>query len=347
MYMESSDYRRLKKEAKQDLEELRYVLRKSRKLKKQAPETVETARKRGEALKTALATGDYWSIYYARRDLEDYRRAYLPSIKPNPVAETAKALFIALLVALLIRWALVEPFRIPSGSMIPTLLVGDQLMVNKMPFGLSVYVPYIDPDMHDEEFVDEVRENGAFPIWSHNFLGHKVHWASYKLWDGRLPERGEVVVFRFPDNAGEDYIKRVIGLPGDTVEIRDGTLYINGEAQKKERVTAYTGPVSHLACDSFDLFEEKIENGSDFHEHSLIHCRDNVYHSMYTDFGPAEVPEGQLFVMGDNRDQSYDSRSWGTVPLVNLKGSAMFVHLPLDPEQHYLPRWGRFFKWIQ
>ncbi len=344
--MESSDYRKLKKHARQDLEELRFILKKARKKRGKDDEILEKARVRRDALKTALATGDYWSVYYARRDLSDYLEAYLPPLKATPVLDTLKALMIALAVALLIRWAFVEPFRIPSGSMIPTLLVGDQLIVNKMAFGLSIYIPYIDPDMDDREFLEKVRENGGFPVWTHNLFGHRVYWASYKIWERRLPERGEVVVFRFPDNAGEDYIKRVIGLPDDTVEIREGKLYINGEPQTKKRITAYNGPAGHTACDNYDLFREKLMNGSEAHAHLLIHCRDNVYQSMYKDYGPRKVPEGHIFVMGDNRDDSYDSRAWGMVPLVHLKGSALFIHLPLNPDEHYLPRWERFFKWI-
>ncbi|MFO8056180.1 MAG: signal peptidase I [bacterium] len=344
--MKSSDYRRLEKRARKDLEEFRFVLRKARKLRKKEPELLLTAVEKRDALKSALKTGDYWSIHYARRDLADYLRTSLPRYRPRPVLETLKAFAIALAVALLIRWALIEPFQIPSGSMIPTLLVGDQLLVNKIDFGLTFYVPYLDPDMDDKDFLKNVRLHGAFPVFPRTVFGHRVYWAGHKLWMPDLPERGEVVVFQFPDNPSEDYIKRVIGLPGDTVQVRDGKLFINGMPQSKKRITAYTGPVSHAVCDNYDLFREELMNANGPHEHLLVHCRDNVYRSMYTDYGPKEVPEGHVFVMGDNRDHSYDSRSWGMVPLVNLKGSAMFIHLPLDPDEHYLPRWDRFFKWI-
>jgi signal peptidase I len=164
-----------------------------------------------------------------------------------------------------------------------------------------------------------------------------------KLWMRRDPERGEVVVFRFPHKNREDYIKRVIGLPGDTVSIQNGGLYINGKLQAAEVQGRYDGPLS-AGCPEPTLFFEDLESRDRAVVHEVVHCRPA---NSYSDFGPITVPPDHFFAMGDNRDLSSDSRTWGFVPMENLKGKALFIHLPLDPDHNYLPRWKRFFKRIK
>jgi len=224
--------------------------------------------------------------------------------RPNQLWDTTKALLIAVSIALFIRWMFIEPFRIPSGSMIPTLLDGDQLMVNKLVYGPN------------------------------------VPFSTKKLWLPRPPRRGEVIVFRFPQNPSQDYIKRVVGIPGDTVQIIDGMLYLNGKEVPREYVGPYTPPGEE---DVYDLYREVLDGAT----HQIIQLRhSSPFLSAPANFGPVKVPPNRLFAMGDNRDKSADSRQWGFVPFDNLKGEAMFIHLPLNPENHYLPRWNRFFMWI-
>lgn len=333
--------RALIKRAKKDLDDLKLTLRRGR--NKAGEEALGKGRELGDSLKWAMQNGDPELIGQAVEALEDHLAGPLSPHRPNPTWETFKALFLALAIALFIRWGFVEPYRIPSGSMIPTLLIGDQLLVNKMSFGPDLFIPYIDVDFPGRG-VDHY-EKGA-PLYTIRLGGHKLVIASRKLWIRRLPQRGEVVVFRYPDHPRDDYIKRVVGLPGDTVELRDGSLYINGELQPERSIEDYEGPVSRSGCSGFSLFEEDLDREGEPYPHLVIRC-DSPGYSFSRNMQPRTVPEGMLFMMGDNRDQSSDSRSWGFAPVSFLKGSAMVIHLPLDPDRHYLPRINRFFKTIQ
>jgi len=328
---------KLKKKAKREEEDLRLTIRRAK--RRVEPVVVEKARELGDELREARKSGEPERMRKALEAAESYVDDKLSDFRPNAAWETVKALFIALMVALLIRWFLIEPFRIPSGSMIPTLLVGDQLMVNKMSYGPDMYLIRVDPDYENED------EPGA-SLYSVNIGDHRLVFEARKLWLRRLPKRGEVVVFRFPQHPREDYIKRVIGLPGDVIELKGGVLYINGARQEVERTGDYDGPVSGGFCSGFDLYKEELTRDSEELAHDIIRCKSRIQRQN-TSYGPIEVPEGMLFMMGDNRDQSSDSRSWGFVPVGHLKGKAMFVHLPLNPENHYLPRWDRFFQPIK
>ncbi len=334
--------RKAKKRARKELDDLKLILRRA---KKRAPrEEVDAARDLGREVRHAIKTGDPEQMRRTCEALDGYVDERLSRYRPSPTWETVKALLIALCIALVIRWLFIEPFRIPSGSMIPTLLVGDQLMVNKLSFGPDLYLPYIiDPDLSAERMSGHER---PAPLFKFRLAGRTVVIAAKKLWLRRLPERGEVVVFRFPDAPRDDYIKRVVGLPGDKVETRDSKLYVNGELQKKELLGEYNGPVGNGSCKRFELFEEELDREQSGYVHDVILCSD-PFHRKFTNHNAWTVPQGMLFMMGDNRDQSSDSRSWGLVPVTHLKGRAMFIHLPLDPENHYLPRWGRFFQPIR
>jgi signal peptidase I len=193
--------------------------------------------------------------------------------RKSVVREYGEALFVALLLALFIRSFVVQAFKIPSGSMIPTLLIGDHILVNKFVYG--VHLPYF-----------------GTPIIS---VG--------------MPHRGDVVVFVYPQDEEKDFIKRVVGVAGDTVEVRDKRLYVNGEA--------VSDPYAHFA-------EE--EDG-----HTMA-PRDN--------FGPFQVPAGYIFVMGDNRDRSYDSRFWGPVALDKVKGKAFLIYWSWEGAGRWV-RWER------
>ncbi len=205
--------------------------------------------------------------------------------KKKQVREIAEAIVIALVLALVIRTFVMQGFKIPSDSMEDTLLVGDHIIVSKFAYGLQIPKPA------------EV-----------NILGLNVPFLETKLirtW-GDI-KRGDVVVFRFPGDRSKDYIKRVIGLPGDKVEMRDKVIYINGE-KLSDPHSIYKGRL-------FGEDPEKTVN-----------------------FGPYTVPDGFVFAMGDNRDRSYDSRYWGPVPIYDIKGRAIIIYWSWDKEDH----WVRF-----
>ena len=195
--------------------------------------------------------------------------------KKSVLREYGEAILIALLIALFIRSFVVQAFKIPSGSMIPTLLVGDHLLVSRFSYG--------------------IRNPVTGTLW---------------IDTGGRPKRGDIIVFRYPVNPSQDFIKRIIGLPGDTIEIVDKKVYINGEPYKDEHAVFY---------------DPRIIPGN-------IQPRDN--------FGPVTVPEGKLFVMGDNRDNSYDSRFWKFVDMKAVKGRAFILYWSWDSER-FRPRFDR------
>jgi len=190
----------------------------------------------------------------------------------SKAAEYFEAIVLALILALFIRTFIVQAFKIPSPSMEPTLLIGDHILVNKFVYGLSI--PFTDG----------------------------------KILKLRDPARDEVIVFKFPKNKKLDFIKRSVAVGGDTIEIRNKKLYVNGEVVE----------------DSHAVFRDNFPRGS------LLQGRDN--------FGPVTVPQGKIFVMGDNRDNSNDSRFWGFVDEDDVKGKAMFIYWSWDRGR----KWPRF-----
>lgn len=343
-----SEFRRLKKRAKKDLEDVKLILRRRKKILSSKPKLVEAAQGHIESVKRAIKSQDIDDLDKAVGAIEDLIEVKLDGYRPSAFWETVKAFAIAVGIALIIRWLVVEPFRIPSGSMIPTLLIGDQLLVNKMTYGPSLWVPYLDPDYSDE-CIELLKQKGS-PRFEFRIAGHKIVIVAQQLWMRRPPRRGEVVVFRFPrdprrpQDAKEDYIKRVVGLPGDKVEITGGRLYINDVIQEEVMVGPFNGPVGKNSYRELDLFEEVLQSEPEDVAHAVLHLRPRRKTELYYYYGPVTVPEGMFLAMGDNRDSSWDSRGWGYVPMSHLKGKAMFIHLPLDPENHYMPRWERFFK---
>ena len=205
--------------------------------------------------------------------------------------EYSEALAIAVLLALFIRTFVVQAFKIPSGSMKPTLIIGDHLLVNKFTYGIKI--PLID----------------RFIIQFDN------------------PKRGDIVVFKYPKDESKDFIKRVIGIEGDVVEIKSDILYINGEKIDTEYVSKY--------------IDEDI-SGADRYEEAFGESKHYILDQYvnYEDFGPVTVPENSIFVMGDNRDNSQDSRYWGFVSLNKIKGKALIIYWSW-------PYWKRFLKVIR
>lgn len=191
--------------------------------------------------------------------------------KKRLIREYVEAIITALILALVIRAYVIQAFKIPSGSMVPTLLIGDHILVNKFIYGTKI--PFTD------------RQVLIF----------------------KKPERGDIIVFKYPENPKKDFIKRVVAIEDDIIESRDKTVYVN----RKAVIESYA-----------QHFDSNIRpRGND--------PRDN--------FGPLIVPNGKVFAMGDNRDQSYDSRYWGFVDLKEIKGKALIIYWSWDPY-----KWLRF-----
>jgi len=211
------------------------------------------------------------------RSGEMARSAAPPAPAKSVVREYAEALTVAIILAVIIRTFVVQAFKIPSSSMEPTLLIGDHILVNKFIYG--VRIPYLG--------------------------GRLLPFSS--------PQAGDVVVFVYPEDTSKDFIKRVVAVGGDTVEIRDKKVIVNGK------------PVE----DSHAFFADGAKTRRD--------KRDNM--------PPVTVPEGKLFVMGDNRDRSYDSRFWGFVDVGEVKGKAFVIYFSWDSAAGSVVdwvRWGRF-----
>ncbi len=225
---------------------------------------------------------------------------------------------LAILLALTIRWAVMEAYVIPSGSMFPSLLIHDHIFVNKAVYG--VRVPF------SEKWLIKYRK----------------------------PDRGEIVIFKYPNDKSTFYVKRVVGLPGDKILWDKGKLYINDEPVKVEEATDSTRfdrlrdkdfQRGGFWNDSKNNYQHFFETIGEF-EHSILI---NKFRKGGATYGPITVPEDRLFVMGDNRDNSSDSRRWGFVPMENILGKAMFVWLSCNetlPVVSFLCnpltiRWGR------
>jgi len=224
----------------------------------------------------------------------------------NEWMELVKTVFWAVLLAVLIRSTVAEPFNIPSGSMKPTLMVGDYLFVSKYSYGYSRYsFPF-----------------GIVPIPD-------------RIW-GDEPDQGDVIVFKFPSDNKTNYIKRVVGLPGDTVQVRNGRLIINGKTVERKFVSE--GNVTNIRGET-SMTREYIETLPNGVQHTIYEEGDNEALDNTKIF---TVPEGHYFAMGDNRDNSDDSRkNVGPIPYQNLVGRAEFIFFSTNGSAHL---W-EFWKW--
>ncbi len=201
-------------------------------------------------------------------------------LKEPVIVDYARSIFGVILIVFIVRSFIFEPFRIPSGSMMPTLVDGDFILVNKFDYGIRI--PVINK----------------------------------KLIDLGSPSRGDVVVFRYPKEPHIDYIKRVVGLPGDEIHYQEKQLYINGDPIELDAVGTYPGWADSNEMKGALIFKEYLDNK----EHDIL--LDSRRRSQLNTF---KVPQGKYFVMGDNRDHSNDSRFWGFVPDENLVGRAFFI----------------------
>jgi len=228
-----------------------------------------------------FVTGLVWGGHTLWRKL----RPAAEASKEPILVEYARSFFPIVLIVLLLRSFLVEPFRIPSASMMPTLLIGDFILVNKFTYGIRL--PVINK----------------------------------KIIDIDTPQRGDIVVFRYPKQPEIDYIKRVIGLPGDRIAYYNKQLRVNGEPVPLTAQGIYQGVGQGIAMTGTTLKQEDL--GTLTHP-ILIDPRAPSVEGVYI------VPPGHYFVMGDNRDNSNDSRYWGTVPEQNLVGKAFFIWMNWD-----------------
>jgi signal peptidase I len=221
--------------------------------------------------------------------------------KKSTAREWGEAILVAVVLALVIRTFVIQAFKIPSGSMLETLQIGDHLLVNKMIVGTIVEIPLTRIMLFR---VPRVRE----------------------------PRRGEILVFQFPRDTSRDFIKRVIGLPGEVVAIRDKRVTINGEPLEEPYVIYRGGPPT-----STSLPAPLARAGAAV---PACSAREGGYLRERDDYGPCRVPDGHLFMMGDNRDQSEDSRTWGPLPIELIRGKALIIYWSWD-RHRFLPRWGR------
>ncbi len=204
--------------------------------------------------------------------------------KKGALRENIEAVVIAVILALFIRTFVVQAFKIPSGSMENTLLIGDHILVNKFIYGIKI--PFTGGPLSAGDTLIPVSK----------------------------PHRHDIVVFRYPEDPSKDFIKRVIGIAGDTIEVRDKKLFVNGKLQNHEPYAIHKDP-RHIP--------------------GQFSVRDN--------FGPVTVPANSLFVMGDNRDNSYDSRFWGFVNLKAVRGEAFIIYWSWNQDDFGV-RWGRIGK---
>ncbi|MCO1334924.1 signal peptidase I [Microbulbifer sp. OS29] len=227
-----------------------------------------------------VISGGVWlvdSLFFARR-----RKEAAGVQQEDPVVvEYAKSFFPILAIVFVLRSFLVEPFQIPSGSMIPTLEIGDFILVNKYAYGVRLPV------------------------------------SRTKVMDVGEPKRGDVMVFFPPHKNDTYYIKRVIGLPGDNIELKNNVLYVNGKLAKQEliRVIPPSNPQREVMWEDLDGYRHEMQK--------------NVRASRYSNFSGV-VPEGHYFMMGDNRDNSLDSRDWGFVPEKDIVGKAFAIWMHWD-----------------
>lgn len=248
-----------------------------------------------------VVTGGIWLL-----DALVLKRGRHKTAKEPLLVEYAKSFFPVILVVFALRSFLVEPFKIPSGSMMPTLLIGDFILVNKYTYGIRLPV------------------------------------MNKKVMEMNNPERGDVMVFRYPADPGLDYIKRVIGEPGDLIEYRDKKLTVNGQPVPTTNAGTYSYVGNGLNYITAMVHEERL-NGVG-HTMMTESGKPSVYPSQVVDFPYREncsynaegegfackVPAGHYFMMGDNRDASNDSRYWGFVPDRNIVGKAFFIWMNFD-----------------
>ena len=303
-------------------DEGKHLVRESRRILRRRsyriPQTVAAEIELAVADVESAAQGDdFERMREAIAALDERMEKHLAFARKSTAREYAESIGVALAVALLLRAFVVEAFQIPSGSMIPTLEIGDHIFVSKFAYGVG------------------------------------IPFTNRKIVEFGEPKRGDIIVFRYPPDPSTDFIKRVVGLPGDSVELRRNQVFINGQPMARERgggECRYNEGRSPEEARDCELWTENLG--------SKVHKLYQDPNQPPQDWGPRLVPPRSVFVMGDNRDNSRDSRVWGFVPYDNVKGRALIVWWSRDPayggwsaegvaEWFKSIRFGRFFSVVR
>jgi signal peptidase I len=315
----SGQKRRARKEARGMARAARkQVERHGHRVPKEAREEILAA---ADAIDAALAKDEHDAVCAAMVHLDELEGRHLAFARKSAFREYADSIGVAVLVALLLRAFVVEAFKIPSGSMIPTMEVGDHIFVNKFIYGL------------------------------------RIPFTKIKFFEFRKPKRGEVIVFIYPREPDKDFIKRVVAVEGDSIEVRKDSLYVNGKQVSERKIPGeWTYWDYDEARDNWSRKPaRRVEEEHDGHRYITIH---DEFASSRNDFpdpprtwcsepseqctlrdGAFVVPPNSVFVLGDNRNNSHDSRYWGPVPLENIKGKALVVWWSQGQPEGV--RWGR------
>jgi signal peptidase I len=314
-WRERSAWKRARLEGRHLVRESRRILKKKSYRIPEATAALVSAQ--ADAVEEALkgrAPEDIERVRRAIAALDDTMDEHLSFARKSTVREYSESIGVAVAIALLLRAFVVEAFQIPSGSMIPTLEVGDHIFVSKFAYGLTI--PFTNKKIVQ--------------------LGE--------------PKRGDIIVFKYPLDESTDYIKRVVGLPGDVIETRQEELYVNGHPVARERVPRpYRYSESRGTGPPEDHEGELWIENLDGHKHQVIQEPRGP-----RDFERKVVPPNNVFVMGDNRDNSSDSRVWGTVNRDLIKGRALIVWWSRGTAEGMSPidwlksiRWNRFFQVVR
>jgi signal peptidase I len=313
-----SAWKRARMEGRHLVKEARRILRKkSYRIPELVAAQVSAAADGVEEALRAGPSGDLERVRKSIAMLDDAMDEHLSFARKSTLREYSESIGVAVAIALLLRAFVVEAFQIPSGSMIPTLEVGDHIFVSKFAYGLSI--PFTDK----------------------------------KVMQLAEPERGDVIVFKYPLDHSTDYIKRVVGLPGDVVEMRQEELYINGHPVPRERV-----PRPYHYMDASHGNGVADEHDGELWQETLGKKRHEIIQEPGRgggrDFARTVIPPGHVFVMGDNRDNSSDSRVWGFVDYELIKGKALIVWWSRGTTDSFSAgnwlksvRWGRFFQVVR
>jgi signal peptidase I len=310
--------RRTIKEARRRAGQVRgLMVRQGGRLNKDVRERLGLLVERAWTLAGQGAAADHDEICRTIIELDALASAHLVVPQKSTAREYAESIAIAVLIALFLRAFVVEAFKIPSGSMLPTMQIGDHIFVNKFIYGLRI--PFTD----------------------------------IKLFEYRKPHRGEVIVFIYPKDPSEDFIKRVVGLEGDCVEVRANQVFINGKPVPRKAIPG--------ECSNWDYDERsniwslkycaRFEETLDGETFTTVEELPPAGRAMQRVDWPrgeqsCKVPPGDVFVMGDNRNNSSDSRMWGFLPIENIRGKAMVIWLSDgSPSEGF--RWNRIGRVIE